>query len=152
MSVLSTKTKARIGVKTTKQAAKHPKLALRGARGTKPVVRAAVNLRAHQARDQAAAVVDAVRSVGQTVFDAGRQAAKAQAPRKRTAPRVVVGIVVGAGAMYVLDPASGDQRRRSLIGLIARNGGSGDQNTEPVTDDEAGGPAHPGPGHMPPEQ
>src|ERR1700677_4037337 len=115
MSVLSTKTKARVGVKTAKQAAKHPKLVLRGAQGATPVVRGAVNLRTRQGRHQAVAVLDAGRSIGQTVFEAGRQAAQdaaqAQVPRKRTAPRVAVGIGVGAAAMYFLDPASGDQRR-----------------------------------------
>ena len=150
MSVLSTKTKARVGVKAAKQAAKHPKLARRAARGTKPVVRTVVSMRARQVRDQAAAVLDAGRSVGQTVFEAGRQAATAQVPRKRTAPRVAVGIAVGAAAMYFLDPASGDQRRRTLLGLITSNGRSGDEHNEAVTDNEAGGPAHPAPGHTPP--
>jgi hypothetical protein len=150
MSVLSTKTKARVGVKTAKQAAKHPKLALRGARGTRPVVRAVVSMRTRQVRDQAAAVLDAGRSVGQTLFDAGRQAATAQVPGKRTAPRVAVGIVIGATAMYFVDPASGGERRRGVLGLITSNG-SGDQYSG-SDDDEAGGPAHPAPGHMPPEQ
>ena len=40
MSVLSRKTKAKIGVKTAKQAAKHPKLALEGAQAAVPVVKA----------------------------------------------------------------------------------------------------------------
>ena len=114
MSVLSTKTKARIGVKTAKQAAKHPKLAVRGARGATPVVRGALKLRA--------------------------------------APQVAAGVAVGAVAMYFLDPTSGDERRRNLLGLITPNGGPGHQNAEPEADHEAGGPAHPAPGHMPAEQ
>jgi phage tail tape-measure protein len=114
MSVLSTKTKARIGVKTAKQAAKHPRLAVRGARGATPVVRGAVKMRAQ-------------------------------------APRVAGGVVVGALAMYFLDPASGDGRRRKVLELITPNSGSGDQNDEPDADTEAGGPAHPAPGHMPAE-
>jgi hypothetical protein len=152
MSVLSTKTKARVGVKAAKRAAKHPKLVLRGAQGARPVVRGAVNVRTRQARHQAAAVLDAGRSIGQTVFEAGRQAAQAQVPRKRAVPRVAVGIGVGAAAMFLLDPASGDQRRRSVLGLITPNGGSGHQHTEADADNEAGGPAHPAPGHMPPEE
>jgi hypothetical protein len=155
MSVLSTKTKTRLGVKTAKQAAKHPKLALRGAQGAKPVVRAVVNMRAREARRQAAAVLVAGRSIAETVYEVGRQAAqsaaRAQAPRKRTAPRVAVGIAVGGSAMYFLDPASGDQRRRAVIGLITANGHPDDQTDVPGADDEAGGPAHPAPGHIPPE-
>jgi hypothetical protein len=151
MSVLSTKTKARVGAKTAKQAAKHPKLALRGARGAKPVVRTVVMLRTRQARHQAAAVVDAGRSIAQTVFEAGRDAARAQVPRKRTAPRVAAGIAVGAVTMYFLDPVSGDQRRRGVLGLITRNNHAGHEHDEPGVDNEAGGPAHPAPGHMPAE-
>ena len=156
MSALSTKTKTRVGVKAAKQAARHPKLVLRGAQGAKPVVRGVVNLRTRQARHQAAAVLDAGRSIAQTVFEAGRQAgqvaARAEVPRRRTAPRVAVGIVVGAAAMYFLDPASGDQRRRNALELVTSNGSSGNRHGEPDGDGEAGGPAHPAPGHMPPEQ
>jgi hypothetical protein len=151
MSVLSTKTKARIGRKTAKQAVRHPKLVLRGARGAKPVVWGVVSMRTRQARRQAGAVLAAGRSVGQTVFAAGRQAAQAQGSRKRTAPRVAVGVVVGATVMYLLDPASGDVRRRRVIGLITRSSGPGD-NDEVDAANEAGRPAYPAPGHMSPEQ
>jgi hypothetical protein len=66
MSALSTRTKARVGVKTAKHAAQHPNLMLRGARGARPVIRGAVKIRTRQARHQAAAALDAGRSVGQT--------------------------------------------------------------------------------------
>jgi hypothetical protein len=147
MSVLSTKTKTRVGVKTAKQAATHPKLALRGARAAKPVVRGVVK---HKARHQAAAVVDAGRSVGETVFEAGRQAALDAAPQKRTAPWLALGIAIGATLMYLLDPASGGKRRRSVLALVPGNDGSG-HDDQRAPDSEAGGPAHPAPGHMPPE-
>jgi hypothetical protein len=155
MSGLRTKTKARVGIMTVKQGAKHPKLVLRGAKGAKPVVRSAVNMRARQARHQAVVVLDAGRSIGQTVFELGREAAqsaaRARVPRKRTAPRVAFGIAVGATVMYFLDPASGDRRRHNVLGLISANGRSGHQHNEFDTGDQAGGPAHPAPGHMPPE-
>jgi hypothetical protein len=41
---------------------------------------------------------------------------------------VAVGIVAGAGAMYFLDPVSGDERRRNVLGLITSNGRSGDEH------------------------
>ena len=112
MSVLSTKTKARIGVRTAKQAAKHPKLAIRGAKAVRPVVWGTLD---------------------------------------RAVPGVAVGAAVGASAMFFLDPSSGAKRRRSAIGLITPNGLSSDQHNETDADVEAGGPAHPAPGHMPPE-
>jgi hypothetical protein len=117
MSAFSTKTKTKVGVKAARQAAKHPKLVLRGAQGAKPLVRGTVNGRTRQARNQA---------------------------------RVAVGIGVGAAAMYLLDPASGDQRRRRVLGLITPNGGSGHQHNAVDADNEPGGPAHPAPGHLPP--
>ena len=150
MSVLSTKTKTKIGAKTAKQVAKHPKLALRGARGAKPLVRGVVIMRTRQARHTAAAAIDASRSIGQTIFDAGRTAAQAQTSSKR-ASRVAIGIAIGSGAMYFLDPVSGNERRHAVIGLITPNGRSGDQNDRSGADNEAGGPAHPAPGHMAPE-
>ena len=113
MSVLSTKTKARVGVKTAKQAVKHPKLARRGAKAAKPVVWGAL---------------------------------------KRAVPGIAVGVAVGASAMYFLDPASGDKRRRNVFGLVTPGGQADEQRDEHDADVEAGGPAHPAPGHMPPEQ
>ena len=151
MSVLSTKTKTKIGTKTAKQVAKHPKLALRGARGAKPLVWGVVIMRTRQARHTAAAVIDASRSIGQTIFDAGRTAAQAQTSSKRSSSRVAVGIAIGSGAMYFLDPVSGNERRHAVIGLITPNGRSGDQNDRSDADNEAGGPAHPAPGHLAPE-
>src|ERR1700733_7603676 len=80
MSVLSTTTKTRVGVKTAKQAAKHPKLALRGARTVAPVVRARVklasSLRRRQVQRQAATILAAGSQIGQAAFALGQSAAQ----------------------------------------------------------------------------
>jgi hypothetical protein len=115
--MFSTKTKVRVGGKVAKQAAKHPKLAMRGARAASPVVK-------HAAKSTARAQ--------------GRKA-------RRTVPRVAVGALVGAAAMYFLDPANGGKRRRKVAGLL---GSGSDQPADAGV--QAGGPAHPAPGHVPP--
>jgi hypothetical protein len=127
MSVLSTKTKVRVGAKAAKQAAKHPKLLLRGGRAATPIVR-------HQAKAKGRRAV--------------QQAGKV--PGSQTAPRVVAGVAVGAVAMYFLDPASGARRRRRVLELLKR--GDGRRNETAAGQDlDAGGPAHPAPGHLPPD-
>jgi hypothetical protein len=53
---------------------------------------------------------------------AARHLGWAEAPKeKRTAPRVVAGAVIGAGAVYFLEPKYGPERREQLLRLI--NGG-----------------------------
>jgi hypothetical protein len=157
MSVLSTTTRTRVGVKTAKQAAKHPKLAVRGARTVAPVVRGrvklATRLRGRQVQRQTATILATGRQIGQAAFALGRQAAQnaaeKQVHRKRTVPRVAVGIAIGAAGMYFLDPASGEERRRGVSGLIGSN--SSRQDDPADHDNEAGGSAHPAPGHLPPD-
>jgi hypothetical protein len=117
MSVLSTRTKVRLGTKVAKQAAKHPELAMKGA---KPIVK-------HKAKV-------ATRKQERRLRDNG--------------PRLAIGIAIGAVAMFLFDPTSGRGRRRSVLGLLGS--GSGDQEADAGV--QAGGPAHPAPGHMPPDE
>ena len=138
MSALSTTTKARLGVKATKHAAKRPKLLLRGA--AKPVVRGRAKLwsrrKKGQAQRHAGSVVQTAQKVGQTTFATGQaavalgrqlalQQAEARAGHKRTAPRVAAGVAIGATAMYFLEPGSGAQHRQTLSGMVRSNGGGG---------------------------
>jgi hypothetical protein len=61
---------------------------------------------------------------------AARQLGWAEAPRaKRTAPRVVAGAVIGAGAVYFLEPKCGPERREQVLRLI--NGGPPEQGGVP---------------------
>ncbi|HZU59663.1 MAG TPA: hypothetical protein VE983_01790 [Solirubrobacteraceae bacterium] len=41
-----------------------------------------------------------------------------QPPKKRTAPRVAIGILIGAGGAYLLDPERGAERRHRLSKLL----------------------------------
>ncbi|HET9123796.1 MAG TPA: hypothetical protein VFN65_02795 [Solirubrobacteraceae bacterium] len=147
MSMLSTTAKTRLGVRTARQAAKHPTLTGRTVRAARPALRAArPALRAarpalrgavkgtsrverRRARHRAESLVGSGRAIGQTLLALGRQAAdeaaEAQARRKRTMPRVAAGVAIGAGAMYFLEPGSGAEHRRRAQRLIAgESGGS----------------------------
>jgi hypothetical protein len=157
MSMVSTKTKARVGGKVAKQAVKHPKFALRGARVAKPIATRAAKASARRtgrdAADQALSVLDGARLLAQAAYQVGEHAAlssaQAQVPRKRTLPRVVVGIAIGAAGMYFLDPDAGGGRRRTVIAAVTSSPAEPTSDTD--TGVEAGGPAHPAPGHLPPE-
>ncbi|MGH2931185.1 MAG: hypothetical protein ACRDL8_23475, partial [Solirubrobacteraceae bacterium] len=66
----------------------------------------------------AQSVAETARAVGETILARGPQAAQTlglvEAPKpkeKRTAPRVATGVVIGAGAVYLLEP---EHRRRVL--------------------------------------
>lgn len=40
-------------------------------------------------------------------------------PPKRTTPRVVAGIVIGASAVYFLEPESGPKHRKKVVKLVS---------------------------------
>jgi hypothetical protein len=135
MSALSTTTKARLGVKATKHATKRPKLLLWGAQTAKPVVRGRAKLSSRQTKRHAGSVVQTAQKVGQTTFATGRtvialgrqlalQQAEARAGHTRTGLRVAAGVVIGATAMYFLEPGSGAQHRQTLSGMVKSNDGA----------------------------
>lgn len=150
MSALSTTTKARLGARAAKRAARHPKLALRGVRTGAPAVRGGVKLYGRARRRRVAEIIEAGRRLGETVVTVTRQDAQdetARARPKRTLPHIGIGVVIGAAAMYFLEPTNGPQRRRTVSRMIANSGAASHR------DDGAGpgGPAHPAPGHLPPD-
>jgi hypothetical protein len=66
----------------------------------------------------------AARTVGETIAAYGPEAAQlmgwVEPPKpKRTAPRVMVGIVIGATAMYFLEPGVGKEHRQKALSLIS---------------------------------
>jgi hypothetical protein len=130
---LSTKSKAKLGAKTAKTAAKHPRVTKALAKGTfkagKPVAKRKVRRHAKRVGRSADRVGAAagrvgatVRTVGTTARAAGQwivvfgpivaQAAGLVEPppkRRHTGLRVLAGVVLGATAMYFL--RGGDRRQ-----------------------------------------
>ena len=69
------------------------------------------------------AIFEIGEAVGATMAMYGPLAAQrlgwAEVPKqKRTAPRVAAGVVIGAGAMYFLEPKHGSERRGQLLRLV----------------------------------
>jgi hypothetical protein len=141
MAVISTTTKGKAGVKGAKALAKRPQLLANGAKAAVPAGRFALKARKpalkvgkpalkagkpvlkRKARKRADQIEDAARRFGEALAVYGPQAAYelglAEPPKpKRTAPRVVAGIVIGASAMYFLEPGQGSERRKKVVELV----------------------------------
>lgn len=128
MAVLSATTKARLGMKSAKGLAKHPKavrtgakaarpLAMAGLKAAKPIVRLKVRRRAEEIGETARLIGEAVLVYGPV---AAQELGLVEPPKeKRTAPRVAAGMVVGAGAMYLLEPGQGREHREKLLRLVS---------------------------------
>lgn len=138
MSVLSTTTKGKLGIKAGKTLAKNPKLVSIGAQAAAPAGKLGVKaakpigkmsfktakpLFKRRARHQAERMGEAARTIGEALAIYGPQAAYelglAEPPKaKRTAPRVVAGILIGACAVYFLEPGAGREHRKQVAQLV----------------------------------
>jgi hypothetical protein len=102
--MLSNKTKARLGVKATVAAARHPALRRATMRAGVPTAKVVVK---RKMRDQMERISPAARTAGSIVAIYGPMAAEAlglvEAPKpKRRAPAFAAGVVTGVGASYLI--------------------------------------------------
>jgi hypothetical protein len=125
---MMTQTKAKIGAKTAKAMVEHPTLRKAAATVAPPAAKAGFRLGRRRTRRRALAqaerLQDIARTAGETLATYGPPAAEAlgltEPPRKaRTAPAVAIGAVLGAGAVYFLEPNLGAARRARVQRLIA---------------------------------
>lgn len=128
MSVISTTTKGKVGLKAAKGAAKRPKVVLAGTRAAVPAVKlggkAGKPLLKRRARQRTDQLLGVSRKVGEALTVYGPQAAYelglAEPPKpKRTAPRLAAGMVIGAGAVYFLEPGQGREHREKVAQLVS---------------------------------
>ena len=128
MSLLSTTTKAKVGGKAAKTVVKHPGLLKVGAKTTAPLAmfgaKAGAKIAKRRSRRRIERLGAAARDFGETLVTYGPQAAQelglVETPRpKRTAPRVAAGAVLGAGAMYFLEPGHGKEHREKVISKVS---------------------------------
>ena len=131
MSIISPTTKTKAGAKAAKAAkamATRPRILASGTRVAVPTVKFAAKARKplvkRRARRRADRLGKAARKFGEVVVEYGPTAAYelglAEPPKeKRTAPRVVAGIVIGATAVYFLEPEQGPERRKKVAELVA---------------------------------
>jgi hypothetical protein len=133
MSFLSTSTKGKLGLAAAGTALKNPratknvskfvaKAAAPAAKGGFKVTKAVGK---RKARRRIEDLGDAARSVADLLAFYAPEAAEAlgwiEPPKpKRTAPRVLLGVVIGATTMYLLEPgAPGREHRAQLARLVA---------------------------------
>jgi hypothetical protein len=114
--------KARLAAKTGKVMVEHPTVRHAATTVAVPIAKRRFKVRARRANRQLERYGDAARSAGTTLATYGPPAAQAlglyEPPTaKKTAPRVLVGVAIGATAMFFLDPAGGSARRAKVAGL-----------------------------------
>lgn len=116
MSFAGTKRKAKMGGKAAKTATKHPKATRTAVRASAPMAKLAVRIgmpvAKRRGRQRVEQIGDTVRTTGQLLATYGPQTAQAlglteRPKRKRTLPRVALGVLIGAGAMYFFGPQRG---------------------------------------------
>jgi hypothetical protein len=125
MAVLGKATKGFIGVKATKGVAKNPKILQAGAKAAPPAAKLGWKVAkprlSRGTRRRAERLGDVVGSA-LTVYgpQAAEQLGLIEPPKpKRTAPRVIAGVVIGATAMYLLEPEHGREHREQLLQLVS---------------------------------
>ncbi len=119
----STKTKALVGAKGAKALVRYPVLRRTTVRATRPAAKLGWVVVKRRARGQLERVGEAARTVGETVVIYGPPAAQVlglvEAPKpRRTVPAFAVGTVIGAGAVYLLEPEHGSEHRRRIQTLL----------------------------------
>lgn len=127
MSVIRTTTKSKTGAKAAKAVAKRPALLITGARAARPAgkltFKASKPLLKRRARQRAQQLGDAAKTAGEALAVYGPRAAYelglADPPKpRRTTPRVALGVVIGASAMYFLEPGHGKEHREKVAQLV----------------------------------
>ncbi len=129
MSVLSTKTKSKLSAKTAAAAVTNPGKTWLLTKAAKPVAKAGAGYRKaltkRRARRRLGDVGQSARRAGEILLVEAPEAAYElglveRRAAKRTAPRVAVGLVIGAGAMYLLEPgAPGKAHRDKMLALVS---------------------------------
>jgi hypothetical protein len=131
MAVLSTTTKGKVGAKATRVAIKNPRLLRAGAQAVPPIGKIGFRVgkpltkrRVRKGVQNVQRLGSAARSFGESLVTYGPQAAYelglVEPPKpKRTAPRVAAGIVIGASAVYFLEPEHGREHREKVAQLVS---------------------------------
>jgi hypothetical protein len=129
MAVLSNTTKGKAGLKAAGAAVKHPAMTRLAGKAGAPAAKGGFSmgkvLAKRKARRRVEDLGKAARALGETIAVYGPEAAQlmgwAEPPKpKRGAPRVLVGILIGATAMFFLEPgAAGKERRQKALSLVS---------------------------------
>jgi hypothetical protein len=121
--MLTRRTKAKLAARAIKEMIEHPTMRRAATTVATPVVKRKVRAKSRRVRQRRADLGEAARSAGTTLAKHGPAAAETlglyQPPKeKKAGPRVLVGIVIGATVMYLLEPDKGAARRGRLLALV----------------------------------
>lgn len=111
-------------MKAAKGVAKNPKILRTGAKAAPPAAKLGWNLAKPRMKRRTRRKAERLGDLlGTTLATYGPQAAQqlglAEPPKKkRTAPRVALGIVIGATAVYFFEPERGAARREQVVKLV----------------------------------
>ncbi len=128
MSVISKRTKGKAGIIAARTVARRPQVLLAGSKIAIPAGRAGLKiaqpLLKRRARQRVEQLNRASRTLGEALTVHGPRTAYelglAEPPKpKRTAPRVAAGVVIGAGAMYFMEPGHGKEHREKVAQLVS---------------------------------
>jgi hypothetical protein len=122
--------KVALGAKAARGVARNPQILKLGAKGAKPAIKAGWGIGKPVARWRARRryqqMLDTARQLGESLLTYGAEAAMSlglvEPPppkRTRTVPRVMAGAVIGAAAVYFLEPGSGREHREQLVKLVS---------------------------------
>ena len=130
--MLSTRTKATAGAKTAKTIVQNPLLRSAVTEAGPPIARLGVTVgkkrMSRKGRKQLEQMGDALSTVAALTSTYAPRAAQAaqelglvEAPKpKRTAPRLLAGVLIGAVAMLLLEPGHGREHRRQVRRLLGQ--------------------------------
>jgi hypothetical protein len=122
MAVLSNSTKGKASLKAAGAAIKNPAATRLVAKASAPAAKGGLRLVKRAAKRKASQRIEDVaktaRTLGETIAIYGPEAAQlfgwVEPPKpKRTAPRVLVGVIIGAAAMFMLEPSAAGKERRA---------------------------------------
>src|SRR5271156_5982139 len=114
--------KAKLAAKATKVMIDHPTVRHAATSVAVPVAKRRIKARGRKANRQIEHYGEVARTAGNALAEYGPSAAQAPGlweplKPKKTAPRIAIGVVLGAALMYLLDPANGTARRAKLQGV-----------------------------------
>ena len=114
------RTQIRVAKAAGKGMIEHPAVRHAATSVAVPVAKRRIRTKSRRARRRAEHYGELAQTAAGTLAQSAQQLGLIETPApKRTAPRVAVGVVIGAATMFLLEPKAGRARRAKLAGLVS---------------------------------